>query len=364
MQVRQSTARTIVIGPILDQDGVARENEVVASVKIHKNGGPASALHESATLTHSQSGFYRLALAADDLDTLGVAEFSLNSGENSMPVKSVNVLTPDAWDALHDAVAGKLRADVAGDEQLHATIQAAAEQAIVARSQTIRDTMKLAPSAGAAAEASIDAQLAELAADVASLDTAGNGPYPCMWTVEYDTVPIQNAVVAFYLGTALKARGVTDADGQVAMSQAAGQYTVAIEAAGFAHVTQFYTVSADAATWENTFDNLDPIGTVPTPTLPDTCTGYALTFDNAMQPEGSVSVCCRLVAEPDGAGSIGSDTVRAEVSDLAGLVVFTGLWIGAQYRFWRQGSDKQQTITIDAADVDEAGRYALPNFYG
>jgi hypothetical protein len=122
MQVRQGTARTIIVGPILDQDGSAKEDEVVASVKIHKNGGAASALHVSATLTHSQSGFYRLALTADDLDTLGVAEFSLNSGTNSMPVKAVNVLTPDAWDALHHATAGKLRADVTGDEQLHARL--------------------------------------------------------------------------------------------------------------------------------------------------------------------------------------------------------------------------------------------------
>lgn len=111
MNVRQNTARTITIGPVLDANGDAKTDEVVASVKIHKNGGSAAALDASATLTHSQSGFYLLALTANDMDTLGCAEFTLNSGTNSMPPVRLNVLTQDAWDALHHASDGRVRAN-------------------------------------------------------------------------------------------------------------------------------------------------------------------------------------------------------------------------------------------------------------
>lgn len=111
MLVKQSTARTIIVGPILDSDGAAKTDEVVGSVLIHKNGAAAAALDGSATLTHSQTGFYRLALTANDLDTLGVVELSLNSGTNSMPVKACNVIPANAYDSL---VAGSdtLTADV------------------------------------------------------------------------------------------------------------------------------------------------------------------------------------------------------------------------------------------------------------
>lgn len=130
MLVRQSTARTIIVGPILDSDGAAKTDEVVGSIKIHKNGGAAGALDGSATLTHSQTGYYLLALTANDLDTLGCAEITLNSGTNSMPPRAVNVITADAWDALHHATDGSLRADavaISGDATAADNLEAAAD---------------------------------------------------------------------------------------------------------------------------------------------------------------------------------------------------------------------------------------------
>jgi hypothetical protein len=103
MNIRLSTARTITIGPILDADGVAKTDEVVASIVASKNGSGPSALNGSATLTHKQTGYYALALTASDTDTLGCLELTLNSGTNTMPVVRLNVLTAAAWDALHAA---------------------------------------------------------------------------------------------------------------------------------------------------------------------------------------------------------------------------------------------------------------------
>lgn len=112
MITRQSTARTIIVGPILDADGVAKTDEVVDSIKITKNGTVGSA-DGSATLTHDHAGKYRLALTANDTDTVGVLEISLNSGTNDMPVKAINVVETAVWDALFaDGATGMLPANV------------------------------------------------------------------------------------------------------------------------------------------------------------------------------------------------------------------------------------------------------------
>lgn len=105
MNARKDTAVTILVGPILDEDGVAKTNEVVASIKASKNG-TVGALNGSATLTHSAGGVYKLALTTSDTDTLGVLEITLDSGTNSMAVVHLNVMTATAWDALYAASGG------------------------------------------------------------------------------------------------------------------------------------------------------------------------------------------------------------------------------------------------------------------
>jgi hypothetical protein len=95
--IRQSTARTILVGPILDSLGAAKTDEVVASIKVTKNG-TAGAIHPSATLTHDHAGKYRLAYTATDSDTVGLLEFSLNSGTNDMPIVRLCVVEEAVYD--------------------------------------------------------------------------------------------------------------------------------------------------------------------------------------------------------------------------------------------------------------------------
>lgn len=130
MNVRQSTARTVIVGPILDADGVAKTDEVVASIKISKNGGDPAALDGSATLTHKHTGNYALSLTANDADTLGVAQISLSSTTNAMPVKDLNVMTATAFDALYAASGGELPVDVvkiSGDSTAADNLEAACD---------------------------------------------------------------------------------------------------------------------------------------------------------------------------------------------------------------------------------------------
>lgn len=97
--IRRNTARMVLVGPVLDADGVAKTNETVANIRITKNGTVASA-HGSTTLTHHHAGKYLLAMDAADSDAPGVMQASLSSGTNDMPVMSFNVVEDSIFDAL------------------------------------------------------------------------------------------------------------------------------------------------------------------------------------------------------------------------------------------------------------------------
>lgn len=100
MHAKKSTARTILVGPILDSSGVAVTTEVVGSLRITKNG-TVSTLNASATLTHDHSGMYKLALTTSDTDTVGIAQVSITNGTNAMAPVNFEVVEAAVYDALY-----------------------------------------------------------------------------------------------------------------------------------------------------------------------------------------------------------------------------------------------------------------------
>jgi hypothetical protein len=110
---RQSTARTVTVGPVLDADGVAVTGGVVGDFKIAVNGAAPAALNGSATATHRHTGFYSLALTATDLATVGTAEITIDDTVNAMPMKEISVIEEAIYDAYYAASAtGLLPANV------------------------------------------------------------------------------------------------------------------------------------------------------------------------------------------------------------------------------------------------------------
>ena len=99
MYAKQSTAKTFIVGPILDADGVAKTDEVVASIKVTKNG-TVGAPNGASTLTHDHTGNYKYLANAGDVDTLGEVVFSLNSGTNAMAPVRFQVLPANVYDSL------------------------------------------------------------------------------------------------------------------------------------------------------------------------------------------------------------------------------------------------------------------------
>jgi len=58
--LKQSTASTVIVGPVLDANGAAVTTAVVGDFRIAKNGTTATL--SGATVTHDANGYYTIAL--------------------------------------------------------------------------------------------------------------------------------------------------------------------------------------------------------------------------------------------------------------------------------------------------------------
>jgi hypothetical protein len=166
---RQSTARTVIVGPVLDADGVAVTDGVVGDLKISKNGGAPAALNGSATLTHRHTGFYSLALTASDLDTVGQAEVTIDDTTNAMPMKELTVIEEAIYDAIYAASANAWTGS-AGSTTLTALASGSITAAVIATGAIDADAIAdNAIDAGAiAADAITAAKIADGAIDAAT----------------------------------------------------------------------------------------------------------------------------------------------------------------------------------------------------
>ncbi len=98
--LKQSTAASCIIGPILDSTGAEYASAVIGDLSISKNGGTLTALASAATLTFIANGMYTLALTTGNTDTVGRVEISCNKATYQMPQKNMLVLLASVFDAL------------------------------------------------------------------------------------------------------------------------------------------------------------------------------------------------------------------------------------------------------------------------
>jgi hypothetical protein len=166
---RQSTARTVTVGPVLDADGVAVTDGVVGDFKVSKNGAAPAALNGSATLTHRNTGHYSLALTASDLDTVGSAEIVIDDTVNACPMKEITVMEEATYDALFAASANAFTG-AAGSTTLTALATGSITAAVIATGAIDADAIAdNAIDAGAlAADCITAAKIADGAIDAAT----------------------------------------------------------------------------------------------------------------------------------------------------------------------------------------------------
>lgn len=97
--LKQSTAATILVGPVLDSTGAAYTGMAIADFNLTKNGTTA-AMAAAASVTHSHEGHYLLTFTTGNTDTLGRLAVSCNKSGYAMPPARFTVLAAAAFDTL------------------------------------------------------------------------------------------------------------------------------------------------------------------------------------------------------------------------------------------------------------------------
>jgi len=109
MWAKQSTAATLIVGPILDSTGAEYTGAVIGDLSISKNGGTLTAMAAAATLTHIANGQYTLVTTTGNLDTLGRAQITCNKSTYQMPEVRLMVVPAMVFDSM---ILGSDRFDV------------------------------------------------------------------------------------------------------------------------------------------------------------------------------------------------------------------------------------------------------------
>jgi hypothetical protein len=97
--LKQSTAATVLVGPVLDSAGLAITTAVIGDFQLTKNGS-TSALASPATATHSHNGNYLIALSTGNTDTAGRLVISVNNSAQAMGSHRYTVLLPSVFDSI------------------------------------------------------------------------------------------------------------------------------------------------------------------------------------------------------------------------------------------------------------------------
>ena len=100
MIAKQSTALTVVVGPILDSTGAEYASAVIGDLSISKNGGTLTAMASAATLTYIANGMYTLVTTTGNMDTLGAVQITCNKATYQMPKMERNVVPASVYDAI------------------------------------------------------------------------------------------------------------------------------------------------------------------------------------------------------------------------------------------------------------------------
>lgn len=123
MFAKQSTALTLIVGPILDLEGAEYASAVIGDLSISKNGGTLTALAAAATLTYIANGQYTLVLTTGNTDTIGVIQITCNKATYQMPTAERHVIPANVYNSL---IAGSDYLDVETAAMAANTLTAAA----------------------------------------------------------------------------------------------------------------------------------------------------------------------------------------------------------------------------------------------
>ncbi len=102
--LKQSTARTVVIGPFVDAgDGASAETGLTisqADIRLTKNGAAFAQTHDATGATHMENGYYSVPLDTTDTGTLGHLRLAVHAS-GALPVWMDFMVVPaNVWDSM------------------------------------------------------------------------------------------------------------------------------------------------------------------------------------------------------------------------------------------------------------------------
>ena len=107
--IKQSTARTIPVGPIVDStDGATAETAFTvaqADIRLSKNGGAFAQTNNVAGASHMENGYYGVPLDATDTNTLGELVVNIAEAGGLQVWVRCMVVSASAWDFLFGSTA-------------------------------------------------------------------------------------------------------------------------------------------------------------------------------------------------------------------------------------------------------------------
>ena len=344
MWAKQSTAATLIVGPILDSTGAEYTSAVIGDLSISKNGGTLTALAAAATLTHIANGQYTLVMTTGNLDTLGRLQITCNKSTYQMPPIGLNIVPAMVFDSMVLG-ADVLQADVTQFGGIAGTFAAgiptaALDSAARVKLHGTQDDYAPLKSSDYTAPLTAAATRTALGMSAADLDTqldailaaasagAGTGARLVTITVNDGTTVLQNAVVRLTEGGNTY-RALTNVSGVATFNVDDATYAVAISKVGYSYAgTTIVVNGVETATYSMTAINV-------TPGSGDLTTGYLTCLDELGAAEASVAVRCQLVQVPSsGTGFAYDSTVQVETSSANGLVEFP-MVKGCRYLIWR-----------------------------
>jgi hypothetical protein len=372
--LKQSTAATVVVGPVLDADGLAVTTAVAANFSIAKNGTVAALTSE--TVNHSANGYYTIELTTTNTNTLGRLDIIVNASTMSMANHRYDVLVAATYDAIvTTGVAtgaqsldiqsripatldgGNMRSSVQSMAPNVLTAAALAGDAVTEIQSGLATTVAVAAAfteiKGAGWSAGTDT-LEEIADAIAGISSGtGGGARTVTITVNDGTNPLQNAKVRVTQG-AESYLGTTNASGVVTFNLDDATWTVAITKPGYTYAGTTLVVDGnESATYSMTAVTI-------TPSSGSLVTGYWVCYSELGVVESGVSITMQATKVPADTGFALDSAIRTSTSGSDGVAQFTNLIPGATYRVKRNSGD-YYTIKIDD---DATGSVELNSILG
>lgn len=320
MELTQSqTAEPIVFLMVDSTDHVTAKTGLSPTVVISKNGGafgtPAGAVTELGL------GWYLVAANATDTDTLGPLIVHATAAACDPVDLLYQVVKQNRRTASMDLVLAKTT-NLTGLNDIAATaiVSAGAIQTLAGHVVGV-DLVDVTTDVTNAV--TVD-NVSAIASAVLAL-TNGTGARTVTITVNDGATALEGATVRLTKGAETYVQ-TTDVSGQCTFNVDDGSWVVSITLANYGYAgTTLVVDGTETATYSMTALAITP------PATPDQLTGYLVCYDTDGTVKSGVSFTVKQISTSESSAYAYDTADRTVLSDVNGLVQFTGMWAGAVY---------------------------------